>query len=189
MARSLADAIRQDPTAAILFVVRNNPEAVDANLTAEGMGSGTDEARSVSLSALMKHDRERLLQVLDVPLIPERMSPEERGQVLDAVNRFGQPMARGGVFIDNDPPPDVFEGTTTAATDPEGGNWNWNDFASLLVGAGLTIYEQETGGGNGNGGGQAPTPAMLPSWLVPVVVVVVLAVAALAFWTITRKRR
>lgn len=193
MARSLATAIRQDVTAAIQFVVANNPEAVDANLVAEGMGAGTDEARSESLSALLKRDPERLLEVLSVPLIPERMTVEERGQVLDAVSRFGGNMARGGVFIDSDPAdmPDNLGGGSNSQGG-NGGAWDWNNFAELLVGAGLTIYANETGQGGNEGGsggsGGSFTPQTLPPWVMPSLIVLGLVVLAVGFWYFTRKR-
>lgn len=182
---------------AINLVVRNNTAAVDARLNAAGYPAGTDDMRNASLNRLLAEDADTLMSVLSVPLIPERMTPAERGQVIAAAEKaMGAPLARGGVFnMNGDPTEGVGElnlGTAPDESTGGGGGWNWNNFAELIVGAGLTVYLNETGTGTGGDGGNqgtgAPPPSLLPSWVVPVVVVAVLAAAAAALWYFTRKR-
>lgn len=181
---------------AINLVVRNNTAAVDARLNAAGYPAGTDDMRNDSLNRLLAEDADTLVSVLSVPLIPERMTPAERGQVIAAAEKAtGAPLARGGVFnMSNDPTEGIGElnlGTAPDESTSGGGGWNWNNFAELIVGAGLTIYLNETGGGTGGEGptgSGAPPPSPMPRWVVPALVGLAVVAVAAALWYFTRKK-
>lgn len=180
---------------AIALVVRNNVAAVDANLVAAGYPTGDDSSRNESLTRLLSEDPDGLLRVLSVPMLPERMTPEERGRVLSYAERAnGAPIARAGIFPGTGGDPTEGAGAISIDSPPqdsgEGSGWSWNNFAELIVGAGLTVYLNETGGNDGGNGGSytPPPPRPMPAWMPWAIGGAVVLVAA-ALWYFTRKRK
>lgn len=173
--------LSQGPAAAVAFILRNNLEAVQRNLIAAGYPATTPDDTATSLETLLANDPDTFQEVLSVPIIPANLTTRERSELFDAVERASGTaiLKSGGADDDNDAPPDAVS-IDDPVSSGDGNSWSWNEFASLIVGAGLEVYHNEQGGG-ASLASTTPTPAQRFPWVWVGVAVAALVVAFILF--------